>query len=270
MIQYIPKWGKNMQKLLFFDIDGTLTNEETGIIPEKTKEALKKAKANGHKCFLNSGRTLAIIDKQFIDLVDGVVAGLGTCILLNNEIIMYREANQALCKSIMELALKCNVECYFEDKDSMYTLPNYRFEMFRDIKEDHLNRKYVVKEYPCEDITFDKFCMMEDENGDYETFDAFVGNYFRKIDRGNSFFEYEALGYSKASGIDYLCEYFHTTLDNCYAFGDSTNDLPMLKHVPHSILMGNGTQSLREYVEYVTTSSATDGIENALKHYGLI
>jgi len=37
-----------------------------------------------------------------------------------------------------------------------------------------------------------------------------------------------------------------------------------------SILMGNGTPSLRSHVEYVTTDILDDGIENALVHYNLI
>ena len=45
---------------------------------------------------------------------------------------------------------------------------------------------------------------------------------------------------------------------------------PMLDYVQHSILMGNGTPSLRSHVEYVTTDILDDGIENALVHYNLI
>lgn len=60
------------------------------------------------------------------------------------------------------------------------------------------------------------------------------------------------------------------SLDDCYVIGDSMNDLPMLDYVQHSILMGNGTPSLRSHVEYVTTDILDDGIENALVHYNLI
>ena len=34
------------RKLIFFDIDGTIIPEDTGVIPESTKEAIKKAKEN--------------------------------------------------------------------------------------------------------------------------------------------------------------------------------------------------------------------------------
>ena len=40
------------RKLIFFDIDGTIIPEDTGVIPESTKEAIKKAKENGHLVLL--------------------------------------------------------------------------------------------------------------------------------------------------------------------------------------------------------------------------
>ena len=76
--------------------------------------------------------------------------------------------------------------------------------------------------------------------------------------------------YSKATGIQFLADRFGLSLDDCYVIGDSMNDLPMLDYVQHSILMGNGTPSLRSHVEYVTTDILDDGIENALVHYNLI
>ncbi|MBR3840961.1 MAG: Cof-type HAD-IIB family hydrolase [Erysipelotrichales bacterium] len=259
-----------MRKLLFFDIDGTLTDEATGIIPESTRQAVAKARENGHLCFLNSGRTYPIIENNFKEMVDGIVCGLGTYIEYQGRILLHNVLNKELCKEIMKLALECNVECYFEGYYGVSSLENTRFEMFDDLNKSFVEKKMPLSYYPKDDLLFEKFCVMEDDFGDYVRFNEFVGKYFRKIDRGNNFYEYEQLGYSKATGIDYLCNYFNTTLDNCYVFGDSTNDLPMLEHVKHSVLMENGNPMLRDKVEFVTTLSSVDGVENALKHYELI
>ena len=58
--------------------------------------------------------------------------------------------------------------------------------------------------------------------------------------------------------------------DNCYAIGDSENDIPMLEAVPHSIAMGVCSKTILPYCSYRTTPVLEDGIANALKHYGLI
>lgn len=42
-------------------------------------------------------------------------------------------------------------------------------------------------------------------------------------------------GWSKASGIDVLCEAMGISLDNVVVFGDGGNDVEMLAHVPHSV-----------------------------------
>ena len=41
--------------LLFFDIDGTLLDNDTNQVPDSTIKALKKAQAAGHKIFLCTG-----------------------------------------------------------------------------------------------------------------------------------------------------------------------------------------------------------------------
>ena len=65
-------------------------------------------------------------------------------------------------------------------------------------------------------------------------------------------------------------DHFGASLSDCYAFGDSINDMEMLQYVPHSVGMGNAVPEVLEVVEYVTTDVTEDGIANALKHYHLI
>ena len=49
------------QKLLFFDIDGTLLTAYPWTIPDSTQQALKAARKNGHLLFINSGRTYTML-----------------------------------------------------------------------------------------------------------------------------------------------------------------------------------------------------------------
>ena len=58
--------------------------------------------------------------------------------------------------------------------------------------------------------------------------------------------------------------------ENCYAFGDSRNDMTMLEHVGHSIAMGNATDDVKAACSWVTDRPENDGIEKAMKHFGLI
>ena len=92
--------------------------------------------------------------------------------------------------------------------------------------------------------------------------------HFTCIDRGGTFREFVPHGFSKATGIQYLLDYYHLDKSNAYAFGDSNNDLPMLNYVPNSIAMGNSDpKSLFNEVSYVTGKASEDGIKQALAYF---
>ena len=77
-------------------------------------------------------------------------------------------------------------------------------------------------------------------------------------------------GTSKASGIQWICNYLQISRENTFAIGDSTNDMEMLKYVQHGIAMGNGQQRVKDIAEYVTDDIHRDGLYKAMAHYGLI
>ena len=56
------------QKIVFFDIDGTIWDEHM-VIPESTRLAITKLKENGHKAFLCTGRArAAVVSKELFDM----------------------------------------------------------------------------------------------------------------------------------------------------------------------------------------------------------
>ena len=57
---------------------------------------------------------------------------------------------------------------------------------------------------------------------------------------------------------------------DCFAFGDSRNDMTMLEHAGCSIAMGNATDDVKAACTWVTDRPENDGIEKAMKHFGLI
>ena len=67
-------------KALFFDIDGTLVSFQTHRIPQSTVEALEKAKLNGVKIYISTGRPIILITNlgQIEHLIDGYITTNGT------------------------------------------------------------------------------------------------------------------------------------------------------------------------------------------------
>lgn len=89
--------------------------------------------------------------------------------------------------------------------------------------------------------------------------------------QGRDFREFVPIGYSKATGIQTILDYYGLSLEDAYAFGDSNNDFSMLSYVKHSIAMGNSSpHSLFSKVSYVTGNASQGGIMQALAHFDFI
>ena len=54
-----------MKKIAFFDIDGTLTSEIDGFLPESAINAIRRARTFGHLMFINTGRCFQNVEPRF-------------------------------------------------------------------------------------------------------------------------------------------------------------------------------------------------------------
>lgn len=262
------------KKMIFFDIDGTLIPEGRHCIDEQTKRALAQAKANGHLLFINTGRTYFNIDNFIKDIgFDGYVCGCGTYIYLGDKCLHKSTLPRQTCLDIMEKMRQCHIAGFFEANRYVF------FDQLSPVKSefiDNFRKMFGIKEAISPDFfsddayTFDKILVVLDDKSDVTTFRNYSDDFLEFIDRGGGMAEIVQKEYSKGTGIDFLCDYLNIPLENCYAIGDSTNDLPMLQHVPYSIAMGNSMPEILPYCTYQTTDITDNGIYNALKHFNLI
>lgn len=261
-------------KMIFFDIDGTLLPEGEKDIPESTVKALRMAKENGHLIFINSGRTSFNIDESVRSLgFDGYVCGCGTYIYFKDQLLLGQTIPHKQCLEVIRLMRDCKIAGFFEENS--YIFFDDQSPVVSDFLED-ARRLFGTKGFVTPDFfsdekyTFDKILVKIQPDSDYDTFRKYVDEHFEYIDRGDNIAEIIQKGYSKATGIQFLCDYLNIPLENCYAVGDSTNDLSMLEYVPNSIAMGNSMPEIIPYCSYVTTDIKKDGIYHALKHFNII
>lgn len=258
------------RKILFFDIDGTLLIEDTQSVPESTKLALQKAKENGHLVFINTGRPYATIDTVIKDLhPDGYVCGCGTYISYHNQILYTKTLSKERCKQIVALLKETGVEGLLEGQDAVFFDSSIRHPFLQFVKNRYQNAGFNVRDISEDTVIFDKFAVWFDEFANIDIFKENIPD-FTYIVRGKDFGEIVPKECSKATGIQFLSSYFDTKLDNCYVFGDSSNDESMLSYVKHSIVMGNGDPYLFKYAHYVTKPVDKDGIKHALEYLQLI
>ena len=82
--------------------------------------------------------------------------------------------------------------------------------------------------------------------------------------------EFVPLGVNKAKGIEVILDHTGISREDSYAFGDSANDIDMIKYVKYGVAMGNSVPELLEIAPYQTARVDEDGIEKGLKKFGLI
>ena len=79
----------NHKKVVFLDVDGTMVNDR-GEIPESTKEAVRRAKANGHKMVVCTGRSRFQIYDELLELgFSGIVGAAGVFVIADGKEIYH-------------------------------------------------------------------------------------------------------------------------------------------------------------------------------------
>lgn len=275
------------RKILFFDVDETLMDGRTQRIPDSAVKAIIEAHENGHLIFINTGRTKSVMPECMAQIpIDGFAYACGSHIEYEDSVLLEEFVKQEDVSYIRELMFAHDMQgifqgpdyCYFGEETVAY-LERKPFDFPG--KECYDNFKHFLKIYErdyraekksihAEEMQVNKLVTFRQDSCDYDSFREAAGGKYQLIENGGGFTEILPLPYTKATCIDFLMEYFDISAKDCYIFGDSPNDMPMMCHAGISIAMGNGYDSVKEVSDYVTAEIDKDGVYLALKHFGLI
>lgn len=258
---------------LFFDLDGTLFSKVTRQIPESALEALKKAKKKGCLVFANTGRTWCALPPQLFEVpFDGYLCGCGTYVVYGEEILFRKSLPFERGKDILRKMEACGIEGICEGtEDIYYPCRTTRFPALELGKERYAamglgNTSYIEER----DFIYDKIYVYTDRACQKQEFWDYIAADMEAIDCGKGRYEVIQKGYSKATACELVRRKLQLSLDKCYVFGDSVNDLEMFRFGGHAIAMGNHESELEPYTEYVTGTAEEGGIAQALEHYGFV
>ena len=262
------------RKIVFFDIDGTLIDEHTLIIPDSTKQALKEMRANGHLAFINTGRTACQIEdiKSKLEF-DGFICGCGTYVEYADKVLIHNSLGCELTSKLIHALKKYRIDGVLESIDGVYydDIEAIRHpEVFKVLNIHKSEGSYNGKTWYEDGLNIDKLVIFLNDDSNFDEFFNEFKDTLEFIKRADNFYELVPINYSKATGIQFIIDYLGIPFENTYAIGDSTNDLAMLKYVNNSIAMGNSNPILFDLVKFVTKDINNDGIEHALKHYEMI
>lgn len=259
--------------VVFFDIDGTVVDYDTQIIPESAVEAIRLLKKNGHLPIVNTGRPVGHVDPRVQKLdFSGWICSCGMELILDGEMIYRDYPSTEECRKILELAHECRMAIQTEGHDSLLFDADLPYHPLGLREAERLARQGIRVEafQNCGDTNFIKFVTYDTPGCDRERFLRETAPYFDSIIRSNTMIEYIKKGHSKAEGMERFLSKLHVPKDEIFAIGDSENDLPMFAMAGHTICLGDGVEKVKQQADYVTNPVLGDGVFNALRHFGLI
>ena len=246
-----------MKYLIFLDIDGTLIDEE-GTVHPRTLDAIRRAQAEGHKIFINSGRSIGIILKALLDTVrpDGIVAGLGVWVSADGRQMLAETVPAEDVIYAMHFGMEIGNTVVLEGENGCIGIgprPWGVVEHRLDTPEEYLTR---FPDLRVSKMTFTEPLSEQSVRTLSERFSVF---------NHPTYAEVGVRGYSKATGMELLREYYGADNAHVVAMGDSDNDSEMLRAAGISVVMGNAVDSVRELASFVTLDCRDGGVGYAIE-----
>ena len=267
----LVKCGKMKSYALFFDIDGTLVSFKTHQIPPSTVLALTRAKANGHRVFIATGRPPLIITNlgAIEHLIDGYVIINGALCFVGEKIVRCEEIAPDAAQLVVRDAQEKNYGIIVVGETDVAVL-DPKGEVDR-IFRQQLAVENLNKAKPIDVVLRQRILQLTPFfNEDYEQElmkripDCISGRWHP------AFTDITAKDADKGKGILAMAEHFGLDPQYTMAFGDGGNDISMIRSAGIGVAMGNALDSLKQEADYTTTSVDEDGILNALCHFRLI
>ena len=227
-------------KLVLTDIDGTILPYGQTCVSERARAAFHMAQAAGIHIGPASGRGFSHIPASFaqdVSCCETCLANNGMQVYLDGNVVHEARIPRDVAVRLAELTEsieRTGVIC-FEDgipllvtgevEDLAQSFPTYAAQAVR------------VTEVPDHDI--EKVNVFIAGNMAYtkavkERIAPAIAGVDINIPMAG-FLNFTPAGWSKASGIDVLCEALGIRLDQVVVFGDGGNDVEMLAHVPNSV-----------------------------------
>lgn len=261
------------RKALFFDIDGTLLTDGTKILPESAELALNKAREAGHMVFINTGRSRILMQELEGRVeVDGYLCGCGTLIEVHGKKLMHHVMSADTRRKIQDNIIHYKLDGILEGPGGIFVQQGTsRMPGVQRVKDLFLGSGVMFEaDWTGDTLLFDKFCVLRDEQSDMDGFIKSLSGEIAFIDRGHNLFECVPVGFDKATAMEFILNYFQIPWEESYAFGDSSNDLAMIKYACHSVIMEEHAAVLEPYAELITKKVEDDGIAYAFEVLNII
>ena len=254
-----------MPKAVFLDIDGTLLSFVTRQVPISAYNAMHKAKENGVKLFIATGRhknELGIDAHLSKFPFDGYVTQNGAYCYAKKAIVHACPLQKSTVNAVVKLIQEQPFACMFCEEDGMF---------INSLSDNVLKilNGYKLPIPPVGDIArvlvtdIYQIVPIELKEAVQELYNLPGAKVSKWHDGG---FDIVDADVNKWAGIQKMIEHYGILPEETAAIGDAENDIEMLQNAGFSVAMGNASNEVKKSAMHVTTHVDEDGLANAFNH----
>ena len=279
-----------MGKYLFFDIDGTLIGPSKRVT-KNAEEGIKKARANGHKTFLCTGRAPVSIMKSIRDIgFDGIISSAGGFVSIDGKYIFENFINQYVLSEVMLLFTNAKILFSLETKDALYQTPGVQdfFEKKQaNILEGNLELARFLEERRNEEVRLPisefnilqtkvtKVCFIAEDKLAFYDCVKYLSEFFNIVifsKETDDFINGEIIlkNCTKGDAMKRAVAYLGGDMKDTIAFGDSMNDFQMISEASYGVVSYLAPDKLKAIADDTFEEPDDDGIFKCLQRLGLI
>ena len=273
------------KKLIFLDIDGTLTSPGSNVPPESALAAVRAAREAGHLVFLCSGRNYGMLSPLLAyGCFDGAVASGGGYVFYGDRVLFDCPMSDKQKDIALQLFKESGVFRTIEARDTAYcdeglvgfldkaSGGNSELVRWRKALEKDLGIR-PMGEYdgrPIYKVIF--MCSSVDQLA--PAIEALESEFYFLVQdmAAANCINGELINrrFDKGLGIRRMAEALCFPIEDTVGFGDSMNDLEMIETVGTSVCMANGSPQLQRKSDLVCPAVEEDGLAWGFRELGLV
>ena len=257
------------------DLDDTLLTSDL-LISDTTKKTLLQCQKDGMRVILASGRPIYAIEKYAQELelekYGGYIVGFNGAAVKDcqsKRLIMQKNLPMDYIQKLYDLSVENKVYIHTYIGNEIVTPYNNQYTKI----EGELTNM-PIREVPdfvkAVDQEVVKVLMLEKPEYlkmVYEKLSREIGDTLSMAISKPYFLEIMNVGIEKGAALEHICNKLAIDKDDLIAFGDSYNDLSMLKSAGLGIALGNAQDEIKRQSDYVTDSNNQDGIATAILRF---
>ena len=272
-----------LNKVIFLDLDGTLIDHSL-IPPDSALEAISQARSNGHKLYINTGRSICQVYDYLWELgFNGFVGGNGIYIESEGQALFHRPIPQSLVEKVHKYLVENGIGFFEEGQESLYAHPSYLPELAALLKitpeqaRAKTNRLFPATSYNNQGWheNVNKISIVLSAKVDLDVIHDFlkpelVIGLWTLFGNKREFGDIYQGGTSKGTAVQFLMKHLQLPMSDAFCFGDSSNDVEMIQLAGTGVAMGNAIPQAKAVADLVTDPVGDDGLWKAFRKLGLI